>query len=186
MKIIILIGGRHGTGKDTIGKYICNKYDFKRLAFADKLKDDVSKIYNINRKLFDIQEYKNNYLHGDKTIRDLLIEYSFKQKENDINVYSKKIVNDIKTNNYNKIVITDFRFEHEYLYIKDQLKDYNVYTLQIKRKCIENKYTNDKSETALEKFKFLYNINNTGNMDSLYKQVDYFYNIINSDIEILN
>lgn len=186
MKRLVLIGGKSCSGKDTIGKYLCQKYDFKRMAFADKLKDDVAKEYNINRNLFDIQEYKNEYQVNSKTLRELLIDYSFKQKEKDQDIYTKKVLDEINPfdnknsplsiyeTKFNNIVITDFRFEHEYTFLKKHLeKEYNIYTLLVKKKCT-NKYDNDVSENSLNNFKFKYVINNIGDLGTLFKQVDYF------------
>ena len=39
MKVLILISGKAGTGKDTIGEYLVRKFGFKRYAFADRLKE---------------------------------------------------------------------------------------------------------------------------------------------------
>ena len=57
MKLVALSGWK-GSGKDTLANYLVKKYGFKRLAFADKLKDMASQEYGIPREHFDDPRFK--------------------------------------------------------------------------------------------------------------------------------
>jgi len=51
--MIIGICGLIGSGKDTIADYLVTKYNFKKLSFADKLKDSVGTMFDWDRELLD-------------------------------------------------------------------------------------------------------------------------------------
>lgn len=57
MKIVALSGWK-GSGKDTLANYLVDRYGFKRLAFADPLKDMVSEEYGIPRSHLDDPAFK--------------------------------------------------------------------------------------------------------------------------------
>lgn len=171
---IILLGGKCGSGKDVVGKYLCNNYNYKRLAFADKLKDDVSEKYNIDRKLFDIQEYKNNYKINNQTLREILIKESVIRKTIDENYIINPIIINIEKNINKNIVITDFRFPYEYNKLKEKYND--IITVLIQRD-VKNKYTNNFSENSLNDFNFDYIIDNNTTLINLF---------INSDLIMKN
>lgn len=58
-KRVVMISGYTESGKDTMSKYLCEKHGFVRFAFADKLKDKVSKKYKIPRGNLDDSVLKN-------------------------------------------------------------------------------------------------------------------------------
>lgn len=51
--MIIGICGLIGSGKDTIADYLVQKHSFKKLSFADKLKDSVGAMFDWDRQLLD-------------------------------------------------------------------------------------------------------------------------------------
>ena len=51
--MIIGICGLIGSGKDTIADYLVTNYNFKKLSFADKLKDSVATMFDWDRDLLD-------------------------------------------------------------------------------------------------------------------------------------
>jgi hypothetical protein len=52
MKVIALSAFKT-SGKDTVANYLCEKHDFKRVAFADPLKDLVTQIFGLERSDLD-------------------------------------------------------------------------------------------------------------------------------------
>lgn len=55
---IIMVSGWKRSGKDTAAQYLVEKYGFKRVAFADLLKDMVSKEYEVPRSHMDDPLFK--------------------------------------------------------------------------------------------------------------------------------
>ena len=53
MSKIISISGRIGSGKDTIANYLITHHGFKKMAFADALKDAVSVIFGWDRAMLE-------------------------------------------------------------------------------------------------------------------------------------
>ena len=51
--MIIGICGLIGSGKDTIADFLVKEHNFKKLSFADKLKDSVAEMFEWDRQLLD-------------------------------------------------------------------------------------------------------------------------------------
>ncbi len=57
-KLIVAISGWKGSGKDAAANHLMEKHGFKRLGFADPLKDSVAAEYGIARQYLDDQSKK--------------------------------------------------------------------------------------------------------------------------------
>lgn len=55
---IVALSGWKGSGKDLIADFLVQNYGFKRVAFADPLKDTVANQFSIDRKSIDDRELK--------------------------------------------------------------------------------------------------------------------------------
>ena len=51
--MIIAICGLQGSGKDTVGHYLINKYSFTKLSFAGVLKDIVGILFGWEREMLE-------------------------------------------------------------------------------------------------------------------------------------
>ena len=51
--MIIGLSGNIGSGKDTIANYLVDKYNFRKVSFASKLKDIVSILYDWDRIMLE-------------------------------------------------------------------------------------------------------------------------------------
>lgn len=49
--MIITLSGFINSGKDTVADYLCSKHNFKKISFADSLKDTISIIFGWDREL---------------------------------------------------------------------------------------------------------------------------------------
>ena len=118
--VIIGLHGKIGSGKDTFFS-LMNSFipDLKRTAFADKLKEVVAILTNIDVKLLHTQDGKNilNPLFN-MTYGVMLQQIGTNHLRNfDDNIWIKSTYSNMLDNtNY---VITDLRFKNEARYIKD-------------------------------------------------------------------
>ena len=90
-----MLSGWKGSGKDFIADIIVKNNKYKKIAFATKVKDEVSEFYNIDRNLFDSQDGKKLKYDDSTTYRDLLIKYGEIKRNQDIHHWSKNVYNDI-------------------------------------------------------------------------------------------
>ena len=57
-KLIVAISAWKGSGKDTAADYLVANWGFKRIGFADPLKDNVAKEFGISRDTLDLPDLK--------------------------------------------------------------------------------------------------------------------------------
>jgi hemerythrin len=190
VKYFIFISGEIKSGKDTVGNYIVNTYKYKRYAFADEMKNQVSKIFKIERSLLDTHEGKNQIINSTssveptqlvkndniRTVRDVLIEYANMKRGENINYWVEYLKDKIIQDDSSHIVITDWRFLNEYETMKKLFTNSVFITINIKRKNNINLYSTCISETSLKDFQFDHIINNDDGIQSLYRNVDLLMN----------
>jgi hypothetical protein len=156
---IIWLSGWAGAGKDTIAAILCKKYDYKRIAFADSLKDIVAAKYNFSRSLCDTPEGKNSEIKSvGKTVRELLIRDSAEAKKVNVNVFAEHALEKILASKQKNFVISDWRFPHEIAFIMSQLLDADHIQVRINRPGLPA--LEDPSEHALDKWVFDTHITN--------------------------
>ena len=154
--MIIGIGGKKGSGKDTLAKYLINNYNYKRYAFGDPVKE-VCKVFDLSEdqlygNMKDIYDerlgvyprelfQKIGTEFGRKFIHELFPDL----KINKGDLWVDKFTNYYEKNKSVNIVITDVRFESEIKSIKDK----GGILIYIKRSN-ENKNDNHLSEVISE------------------------------------
>lgn len=143
---VLLLGGYKGHGKDTFFDFLTGtrqdvdfevtvedsqctlpKLAYTRLAFADVLKQQVAKLLNVSVEYIDAHkdlpiDEKLNYVPYDtnnviKTLRDVLIDYATHKRKTDQYYFTRFVCDQIKHIEDSVIVITDFRFVEEYMYL---------------------------------------------------------------------
>lgn len=176
-----MLSGYIGSGKDTVGEYLVNRHGFVRCAFADILKDEVAKMYNIDRNLMDSQSGKETTVQivGDDnkvvetSVRRILIDRGNFRRNQDINYWVDMIVahirSEIKKDNSKNFVVTDWRYPNEYERIVELVTDTSVVTWRINRR--QSSRLNDVSETSLMDFHFDEQIDNYDTVQSLERCV---------------
>lgn len=150
---IILLRGYSQSGKDFVGKILCEQYNFKRFAFADSLKKIVSKNFQCDLDQLHSQQGKLKICPNDsrgRTYRQILIDEAFRLREMDANVFAKFCCQDISTEEQSeRIVITDWRYPNELDVITRLLPEYTVTTVHIQRRGQDKSPVNDISEYHL-------------------------------------
>ncbi len=162
-----MIAGKSGSGKDIAADYIVHKFGYKKMAFAESLKNYVSDKYRIHMNLLNSQEGKKIILKNGETIRDILIKEAKNIRTINESFFADTIRFKIDKSTKFNYVISDFRFPIEYNVLSENFN--NVTTVRIDRNL--NNGIVDPSETQLENFKFDHVIENNGSLDELYKKI---------------
>jgi hypothetical protein len=175
--IIILLRGFSNSGKDFVGDIICTQYGYKGFSFADSLKKIVSDKYNIPLTLLYSQEGKkmiyNNDTHYNITYRQLLIDEALKLKESDPDIFAKHCSNNMLSNNMQRIIITDWRFNNELDVLKQNFPHARIIPVHVIRTNQIKSPIDDISEYHLMDRKD--DITIVNNMDnSIYDNIYYF------------
>jgi hypothetical protein len=178
---IILLRGYSQSGKDFVGKILCDQYEFKRFAFADSLKKIVAKNFQCELEQLHSQVGKLEICPSDsrgRTYRQILIDEAFRLREMDAGVFAKFCCQDILSDGPpERIVITDWRYPNERDIIARLLPAYTVTTVHIQRMGQDKSPVNDISEYHLADRINDYKIINT--MDkTIYGEVATLMNII--------
>jgi len=172
--MIIGFAAKKGSGKDLIAQHLVEKYNFKRYAFGDPVKDVCKILFGFSdEQLFgDKKEIRDNTLgirprdafqkidteFGRKYIHNLFPLLEMKHGELWIEIFKR---------NYNKnqnIVISDVRFPNEAKAIRE-LGGVIIY--------IDSKYSKeDTHESEFLNFDYDYRIMNYGTKDEFYENFD--------------
>ena len=183
-----LIGvlGRKRSGKDTYGNYVIEKYNFKRYAFADPIK-------NILKVMFDFSDLQLNeekekvdnrwnvcprtvlQKFGTEICRNDLIKYIPELNLDNHTLWIKLFKIFYEKNKDKDIVITDVRFLDEI----NIIKSYGGKIIKINRDNLEE--DNHSSEMDIDNYSedlINYSIDNNYSYDDLFSQIDTILNLI--------
>jgi hypothetical protein len=154
MRTIVLIRGYSQSGKDFIGKALCQHFRFQRFAFADSLKRIVARIYQCPIDVLHSQSGKQRICEQDeqkRSYRQILIDEALRLRAIDDTVFARECCQDImKQQNTTKVVITDWRYPIEYTMLVEQFPNDLIIPLQVVRNDIEESPVDDISEHHLD------------------------------------
>ena len=170
---ILMMSGYAQSGKDFVGEFLVKNHNFTRYAFADSLKDEASELYDIPRDKFDCQLGKTQLKTVDGkevTLRRILISHGTLRRSEDPNYWVRKTASQIIRCGKNNIVITDWRYKNEYLYIRSIFPNATITTIRLNR--WSKSAVDDLSETSLDDFRFDTVISNTGTKSDLVKTLN--------------
>lgn len=174
---VIGVTGRKFNGKDTLGNYFVEKYGYKRLAFADALKNGCREIFGFtNEQLYgDQKETFDEYWDttprtvlqyvGTDLFREQLCTIMPKVGKNIwLKVVEKKILDELKINPNARFVITDVRFQNECQMIKNM----GGIVIRVKRDSVNNVVDCHCSELEIEKLNVNVELPNNGTKQELF------------------
>lgn len=177
---IIGITGKKFNGKDTLGNYFVEKYGYKRLAFADALKNACGSIFGFTydqlhgNKKEEIDQY---WKVSPRTIFQYVGTDLFRNQISNVvpnigkdiwlKVIEKQILDELKINPLARFVVTDVRFANECEFIKNL----GGTTIRIKRSMTENTDTHQ-SENEIDNLNVDLEILNNDTIESLFKNID--------------
>jgi hypothetical protein len=179
--MLIGLSGSIGAGKDTIADYLVEKYNFRKVSFASKLKDIVAILYDWDREMLEgntsesreWRERDDEYwkISPRKALMYVGTKIFRKHFGEDVwvNIVKKQICNrDLGSRNLEEnIVITDCRYKNEEKMIKE-LKGKIIYVF---RGSIDNK----EQEYEMKSIDYDICIENNSTKDNLYKIIDCMY-----------
>lgn len=177
---VIGVTGRKYNGKDTVGNYLVEHFGYKRLAFADALKDACRCIFGFtDEQLYgSLKETQDVFWKvsprivlqyiGTNLLRDQLSTI-MPDLGNDIwvNVIKKKILDEWTINPNQKFVVTDARFPNEVAMIKEL----GGTMFRIRRESINAVSDSHSSEMGIEKLDVDHEIINDKELDDLYQKI---------------
>jgi hypothetical protein len=177
---VVLLGYRKSSGKDTLGKMLCERDGFVRVAYADKLKEIVSDLFRFNHEQTEgsLKEtldprYGFSPRYAFQTIGTEHLRSIYPNVWTDY-VYKTTIPNLI-CKSKTRFVITDFRFPNEHQAALDYEKHLRECAVDIKVRAINiirpGLPTSDlhSSETALDNYtRWDHIIQNDGSIEDLY------------------
>jgi len=167
----ISVSGRINSGKSTISKYLEN-LGFVSISFAKPLKDIVSYLFDLDRKLLEgdteeSRKWREEFLSGTKTTPRKILQIFGTEimKSINSNIWLELLGKNLNPNiNY---VVSDSRFLNEI----DYLKSINFITIVVKREGTPK--LEHKSETEHELAKFKYIIENNSTIEDLEKIINF-------------
>lgn len=175
--MIIGLSGYAQVGKDTVANYLVENYGYRRVAFADPIREA---LYRLNPKI-DIADMRGVYL---ASAVDGLGWENIKVDSQDARLLLQRMGTEVGrqlfgedfwvdralhgVSKFDKVVLTDVRFPNEYRAIKS--REGIVWRVE---KTGVSAVNNHASETALDQQAFDGIIVNNSTKDDLYATLDY-------------
>ena len=180
--LIILLAGWAGSGKDAVANILVNDHGFQRFAFADPLKEDVSRRTGIPLRVFHDPELKDLPWSGrrdGKSPRALLIDRAAAVRATDPDCYaraiSEQILTEIAATGQKQFVIADWRYKREYEYLRS-CEGLRLLCVRIERPGVQP--STHPSEHDLDREPMIKTVlANDGSLADLRETVHYFLQI---------
>jgi hypothetical protein len=173
--IIVLFGGRIGSGKDTAASVLKEVFGFKQTAFADNLKEVCSKLLNIDLNHFYDRELKETPLPywDNKTPRQILqkVGTDLLRDQFDTDVWVKALASKVK-DNYGNYVISDWRFPNEFSKLQELFPSCKFITVEIRRPDILTGREEEQHKSENSKLDAQYVMYNDGSIQEFKEKVE--------------
>lgn len=174
---VIGMSGIKQSGKDTLGNYFVEKYGYKRLAFADALKEACREIFGFSEEQLygDKKEVIDGYWGvTPRTVFQYIGTDLFREQIGTImpnvgkniwlKVIEKKILDEWKQNPNTKFVITDVRFSNEC----EMVKNLGGTVIRVKRDSCSNIIDHHCSELEIDNLNVTIEVPNNGTKEELF------------------
>lgn len=170
--------GKAGSGKDTVGDYICEKYDFVKMALADPLKAAVKEMFVLSdRTVYDRVEREKPIPDFPEWSARKLFQFigtNLMRKQFDDALWAKLLNKRIRDTHHSRIIVTDVRFPNEldYLYALAPENGYSVSFIKTMRNgCVGHNIGLANHESEQYDLNADYTIDNNTTFEVLYKEV---------------
>lgn len=183
---IVGITGRKFNGKDTLGNYLVNNFSYKKLSYADPIKDISRILFGFN----DEQLYGNlketiddNWNTTPRNIMQFLGTEIFRKQMHQvipdigedfwIKCLEVKMTNILKENPNQKFVICDVRFPNEL----ESIKKLGGIVIRVKRELSTNNDLHE-SEKYIDTLDVDFEMINNTTIEQLYKNFEDKFNLV--------
>ena len=193
--MIVGILGLKGSGKDTIGNYLIEKYNFEKIAYAGALKDAICCVFGWDRNMMEGATEESRKWREEidpywgfsprEMMQRIGTDLFRKQIKDDIWIKSLKLKLEKMTTN---VVITDCRFNNEI----DVIKEKGGIIILVEREPPSwIKYVEDYKSKIITEEEAVQNLQKTGIHESewrcyLYSDIDYYVKNTGSIEELYN
>lgn len=159
MKMLILVSGKAGSGKDTVGDYLVSKYGFRKYAFADRLKE-IALLLGWNGV-------------KDERGRRLLQELGTVGRNYDPEIWIHFVFDKISKERSERVVITDCRYVNEFVETADFAREngYEFLSLHVVRPGAGLAGPLGEHESERENIPAVV-VKNDGTLEELYGKID--------------
>mgnify|MGYP006273994503 CR=1 FL=1 len=173
---IIGLAGRKRSGKDTVGKYICDTYGFMPESFARPLKESIRIIYGWTSDHTDGELKEVTCPYWKVTPRTVMQQPGTeigRQLDRDIwrKSMERRLMTVMQHDDESRIpvgvIITDVRFPNE----ADGIRELGGEIWRITRPTLGPQTDLHPSETSLDRYRFDREVENDGSMEDLYAKV---------------
>jgi hypothetical protein len=207
-KMILVICGLKGSGKDTIGDYLIQNYNFKRFHFGDALKDVCSILFGWTRKLLEGDTKESRIFRETEDIWwskklgfKITPRIAFQKIGTDVIrkhfhmdiwtlIIERRISEFQNKHNTQNIVITDCRFQNEI----QMVRSYGAKLISVYRNLPEWFIPYKKGEISAPenvhvseydwiRTEFDFEIKNEGTYKNLYETIELYYQSLKKKYE---
>lgn len=140
---IVMLSGWAGSGKDTVANMMVTDHGFVRFAFADALKVDVHESTGIPMAILHSPYMKMEPLPfpidgfpDARTYRDVIIQHAARQRALDNDIYSRKVVEEIRAKKAVRVVISDWRYQREYEVLRQAFPGVTIRKVAIRNPAV--------------------------------------------------
>lgn len=198
------LSGLANSGKDTVADFICLKYNWRKIGFADVIKRQVGELYNLSYKqLYGPSENRNKIDERyNLSSRDILKKFGDAGRDCSIHTYTNYAINigkhlidsNTKENSYSQetglhlnsnsltpiprgVIFKDIRYKQEF----NVIKDLGALMIRIKRvQLLEkndlNTHSSETEQQSISDSEFDYILYNNDSISKLYLNIHDMYN----------
>lgn len=183
--VLLGIMGKKGSGKDTVSNYLVSHYGYKKMAFADPIKQIAQIIFDLDISQIDGNKKEIIDERWGITPREIfqklgtefgqydLVNYfpALKQKNITRNFWVERLKMEYQKYNNQNVIISDVRFKHEI----DAIKEMGGKIIKINRiieKGIGEQHISEMEMNDIDDSIFEYSIDNNSSLEDLYQKIN--------------
>lgn len=174
-KLVIGMIGKAGAGKDTVGDFLVNRFNFVKMALADPLKAGVKATFMLD----DLTAYDRE--EREKPLKDFpewsarklyqFVGTELYRTHFDNDIWVKLLLKRIRESECNQIVCCDVRFPNEYDLLK-KCNDIDFKVIKVTRDGYDGRNVGLQNHPSeMHDLPFDIEVKNDGNIEYLYYKV---------------